>query len=326
MELRPLDPQSATDRDAATALLAASLPFDHAHVVTDEKLFSGNGGKRTGTTVGAFSDSRELLGVLAQAGRFIKLLTVHPSARRRGIATQLLASAREIADRGLVEGAPRLKLRVGDHAGNYLSPGLDVRQEDGQAFLRARGFAEVGQNLNLLAPVHDNPLLSDERIATVEKRVRADGYTASRATADDVTPLLAMVAEAFSPVWAHEVARALGPELGGAPAAHTPSLREGAAVHVAFDGSGAVVAFAAHDGNNRGLGWFGPTGTLPAHRGHGIGELLLLHCLRDVGADFDVKLGRRLDAGVIAWVGPVEYYARACAARPDRRFAVYEEC
>lgn len=324
MELRPLEPESAADRQAAAALLAASLPFDRAPVVTDEKLFSGNGGRRSGTTVGAFSESRELLGVLAQAGRFIKLLTVHPSARRRGIGTQLLASARQIADASVDQSAPRPKLRVGDHAGNYLSPGLDVRQEDGQAFLRARGFAEVGQNLNLLAPVRDNPLLSDERVASLTARVRGDGYTARRATQDDVTPLLAMAAEAFSPVWAHEVARALGPELGGSPAAHTPTLREGAAVHLACDAAGAVVAFAAHDGNNRGLGWFGPTGTLPAHRGHGIGELLLLHCLRDVSAGLDVD--GRPDAGVIPWVGPVEYYARACAARPDRRFAVYEEC
>lgn len=326
MELRPLEPDSEADRQAAASLLAASLPFDRARVVSDEKLFSGNGGRRTGTTIGAFSDSRELVGVLAQAGRFIKLLTVHPSARRRGIGTQLLGAARKLAVAGLAEDAPRPKLRVGDHAGNYLSPGLDVRQEDGQAFLRARGFAEVGQNLNLLAPVRDNPLLSDERVASLTARVRGGGYTARRATRDDVTALLAMVSDAFSPVWAHEVARALGPELGGAPALHTPPLSEGAAVHLCCDAAGAIVAFAAHDGNNRGLGWFGPTGTLPAHRGHGIGELLLLHCLRDVAAGLSADADGRPDAGVIAWVGPVEYYARTCAARPDRRFAVYEEC
>ena len=126
-----------------------------------------------------------------------------------------------------------------------------------------------------------------------------------------------MIAQHFSPVWSHEVERALGLELGGPAAAHTPSLFEGASVHVAHDRDGALVAFAAHDGNNRGLGWFGPTGVLPQNRGHGIGELLLLHCLRDVAA--------RPEGGVIAWVGPVEYYARACAARPDRRFVVYEE-
>jgi GNAT superfamily N-acetyltransferase len=325
MELEPLDAASDGDRQAAAALLEAALPFDHARVVTAEKLFGGNGGKRIGHTVGAWSDSRELLGVLAQAGRFIKLLAVIPSARRRGIGTMLLKAAQESVEKSVEKnraaGAPRPRLRVGDHAGNYLSPGLDVRQADGQAFLRARGFTEVGQNLNLLAPLRDNPLISEARVEALEARVRSGGYTARRATADDVEPLLAMVSEAFSPVWAHEVARALGPELGGPPAAHTPTLREGAAVHLAWDGAGAIVAFAAHDGNNRGLGWFGPTGVLPAHRGHGIGELLLLHCLRDVGADID----NRPDGGVIAWVGPVEYYARACAARPDRRFAVYEE-
>ncbi len=75
--------------------------------------------------------------------------------------------------------------------------------------------------------------------------------------------------------------------------------------------------FAAHDGNNRGLGWFGPMGTLDTHRGQGLGEALLLGCLLDV-VD-------RPDGGVIAWVGPVGFYSRACGAVPDRRFVVFEE-
>jgi GNAT superfamily N-acetyltransferase len=317
MELRPLDEKSDIDQQAAAALLEAALPWDGVRIVAAEKLFSSNGGRRSGHAVGAFdAATHELLGVLAQAGRWIKLLAVHPAARRRGIGTALLEAAKQRLP-SVDASAPRPKLRVGDHAGNYLSPGIDLREASGAAFLQARGFGEVGQNLNLLAPVRQNPLLSDARLGDLDARVRRGGYSARRATAADAEPLAQMIGPAFSPVWAHEVARALGPELGGAAAAHTPALTCGAAVHVAHDSQGALVAFAAHDGNNRGLGWFGPTGVLLAHRGHGIGELLLLHCLRDV---ID-----RPDGGVIAWVGPVEYYARACAARPDRRFAVYEE-
>ena len=88
------------------------------------------------------------------------------------------------------------------------------------------------------------------------------------------------------------------------------------AVDAGDQASGAAVAFTAHDGNNRGLGWFGPMGTLPAHRGRGLGEALVLRCLADVRT--------RPEGRVIAWVGR-SFYARTCGAVPERRFIVYEE-
>jgi hypothetical protein len=78
------------------------------------------------------------------------------------------------------------------------------------------------------------------------------------------------------------------------------------------------VAFAAHDGNNAGLGWFGPAGTLPAHRGRGLGAALLLQCLLDVA-----EAGH--EAGVIAWIGPREFYERTVGAVDDRMFVVMEK-
>ena len=315
------------DLPLAQALLADSLPFDAASNAVQEKLFAGNG-VRSGQTIGAFSDG-DLVGLLAQAGRWIKVLAVHPTARRQGIGTRLLQAARAWLQAQTPPQTPSLKLRYGDHPGNYLGPGLDVREQAGAAFLQARGFVEVGRNLNLRAPVLDNPSLKPERIAEKQAAVESLGYVVRRATAADVPALLAMVTTAFHRVWAYEVARALGASLGGDAALHTAGLPECAAVHLALwphvDAEPEVVAFAAHDGNNRGLGWFGPTGTLPAHRGKGLGELLLLHCLHDVAVAYAARPDSRPDAGVIAWVGPVEYYARACGAVPDRRFVVYEE-
>ena len=59
-----------------------------------------------------------------------------------------------------------------------------------------------------------------------------------------------------------------------------------------------------------------PAGTSPEHRGRGLGEALLLRCLLDV---------RGLpEAGVIAWIGPRAFYARACGAVSDRRFLSLE--
>jgi GNAT superfamily N-acetyltransferase len=249
----------------------------------------------------------------------VKLLAVHPAARRHGVGTQLLTAAHDFVAATGEPGKPRPKLRIADHPGNYLSPGVDERATEAQAFLRARGFAPVGQAVNLRAPLDDNPLLDSDRMGSCAQAVAGHGYTIRRATSVDVAPLHDLAAQHFSPVWAYELGRALGPELGGAAAEHTPALVEGAAVHLALDADGRAVAFACHDGNNRGLGWFGPMGTLDSHRGKRLGELLLLRCLEDVA------VAKRPEGGVIAWVGPIEFYARICGARPDRRFIAFEE-
>lgn len=310
LEIREL---SGADVPAAQSLLSAALPHDRIGEVAREKLLSSNF-RRDRFSVGAFSPAGELLGVLAQAGRWIKLLAVLPSVQRQGIGTTLLSTAKSHLAQA---GSHATKLRVGDHPGNYLSPGLDERYLGGQAFLRARGFAQVDKLLNLRAPVQDNPLVTTERLAALQRTANADGYTLRRATSADVEPLLDMVSNSFAPVWSFEVARALGAPLGGEASESADVLPEGPAVHIALDGEGSVVAFAAHDGNNRGLGWFGPMGTLDRHRGHGLGEALLLACLLDVS--------ERPEGGVIAWVGPVGFYSRACGAVPDRRFVVFEE-
>ncbi len=308
--LRPLSPH---DLPAAAELLSSSLPYDHTGPVVAEKLFGSNH-RRDRFTVGAFSPSGDLLGVLAQAGRWIKLLAVHPSVQRRGIGTQLLTAARS----HLTEAqGSSVKLRVGDHPGNYLSPGVDERSLAAQAFFRARGLTEVVRVLNIRAPVQDNPLVTTERLHKLTKAAYADGYVVRRATVADAEPIHHMISGAFAPVWSFEVARALGPTLRSDATEYASELPEGPAVHIALDGAGAVVAFAAHDGNNRGLGWFGPMGTLEQHRGHGLGEALLIACLLDV-VD-------RPDGGVIAWVGPVGFYFRASGAVPERRFVVFEE-
>src|SRR5262249_14985868 len=82
--------------------------------------------------------------------------------------------------------------------------------------------------------------------------------------------------------------------------------------------AGGIVAFACHDGNNRGLGWFGPAGTAEAHRGQGLGEALLVPCLLDIAATGHAE-------GTIAWIGPRRFYEEKVGARADRRFVVLEQ-
>jgi GNAT superfamily N-acetyltransferase len=280
------------DLPVAAALLERALPHDRIAVVAREKLFGGDGA-RAGTVLGAF-DGGALAGVIAIAGRWVKLLAVDEPARRRGIGTALLEKARAHANGG--------KLRIFDHPGNYLSPGVDVRYGAARAFLEARGFVATGEVENIRAPLDDNPLVSGERAASLAEDAARAGYVVRRATLADRDRVSAFVAAAFAPVWAYEVGLALdGPR-------H--------AVHVAWAGD-QPVAFAAADGNNRGLGWFGPAGTLPEHRGKRLGEALLIACLRDVHG--------LPEGGVIAWIGPKPFYAKACGAVDDRRFTAFEE-
>ncbi len=80
---------------------------------------------------------------------------------------------------------------------------------------------------------------------------------------------------------------------------------------------GAYCAFAAHDGNNRGLGWVGPTGTWPAHRGQGLGEALLLACLVDVAAAHPQC--------EVAWIGPRPFYDKVAGIAAERRFVLLQK-
>ena len=63
------------------------------------------------------------------------------------------------------------------------------------------------------------------------------------------------------------------------------------------------------------MGWFGPAGTDPEHRGHGIGAALLLRCLADIR-------GAGLAECLVSWVGPREFYDRTAGVVGERRYAV----
>ncbi len=113
------------DLDAVRPIVEAAFPFDRVAVVAEEKLLGPNG-TRAGNTLVAW-DGAKPAGVIAVAGRWIKLFAVDPGKRGRGVGTLLLDLARSwVRQRG---GGG--KLRFMDHPGNYLSPGLDVREAAG---------------------------------------------------------------------------------------------------------------------------------------------------------------------------------------------------
>lgn len=271
-------------------MLAVACAYDRAAEVADEKLF-GPGPRGGSQALGAW-DGATLVGVAAVASNRVRVLAVVPGARGRGIGSALLGAC-EAAARAAGETA----LRALDQPGNYLAPGIDERNAAVIAWLERRGWRRHAEpRVNVLIDVRGNPRVSPARAAELAAAATARGYEVRRARPDERTLLDAVAAE-FGGAWPFELARALEHEPAG--------------VHVAVK-DGAFAAFAAHDGNNRGLGWFGPAGTWPAHRGQRLGEALLLACLVDVAA--------RHAQCEVAWIGPRPFYDKVAGIARDRRF------
>jgi GNAT superfamily N-acetyltransferase len=167
--------------------------------------------------------------------------------------------------------------------GNYFTPGVLLTDENTRAFFRARGFEETQTTWNLDVDLD-----------------RIEG-AATRPTHDDAERVLAFVEREFGRIWRFEAAKAFERDVPPA---------------FISEANGAITGFAVHDVNNRGLGFFGPTGVAKSMRGKGIGCQLLLASLADL---------RRLGyaRAVIPWTDALEFYRKCCGAKPAHRFVAF---
>lgn len=302
MTVRLLRPSEA---DAALALWNRSAPLDAlSPAVFREKVW----GEPAGTALTADVDGTLVglgVGVLwptpdALRGS-VRLLAVEPEHRRRGIATALLDALEDgLRQRGVTVA------RIGEASPNYLTPGIDVRNDGGLAFAEARGYREIGEAVNLGVDLTSDPRSGPGqalwRTDADEARLAALGVGVHRATLAD-RPALGRLLDAHWPAWQAEAERALA----NAPPSLHLALRDGAAL-----------GFAAFDANNVGTGWFGPMGTDPAARGLGVGAVLLRRCLHDLRQ-------QRREHATIAWAAALPFYERACGATVERRFRRVEK-
>lgn len=148
------------------------------------------------------------------------------------------------------------------------------------AFLEACGFVAAGETWNLHAT-----------LSTPAAGTRVDAVRSSRDGRR--SEVLAFIEREFGRIWAFEAARA--------------------ETIFFVEQEGEIAGFSTQEANNRGLGTFGPTGVVSKFRRRGIGALLL-------AASLDELRRQGYDRAVIPWTDSLEFYARACGARPAHRF------
>ncbi len=171
---------------------------------------------------------------------------------------------------------------VAAEGGNYFTPGIVAEDAATIRFFLRRGYQETARTQNLMA--RDLPDVVPDGV------VRATGATRDR--------VLGFIRTEFGFIWQFEAGQA---------------FRNDPATLFFVEVDGNPAGFAAHDANNRGLGFFGPTGVAKHLRGRGLGARLLQASLADLK-----RLG--YDRSVIPWTDATEFYRKACGALPEHEF------
>ncbi|HEV7426049.1 MAG TPA: GNAT family N-acetyltransferase [Thermoanaerobaculia bacterium] len=167
---------------------------------------------------------------------------------------------------------------VAAEAGNYFTPGVVMTDTPTIDFFTKRGFRETANTYNLVATNLPTEIPQDVMRVSTQSR----------------EPLLTFIEKEFGRIWRFEASNA-GDNL----------------FFVEVDGN--IAGFAAHDANNRGLGFFGPTGVARAHRGRGLGAALLRASLADLQC-----LG--YERAIIPWTDALDFYRKACGATVAAQF------
>ncbi|MBN1900498.1 GNAT family N-acetyltransferase [Candidatus Sumerlaeota bacterium] len=218
----------------------------------------------------------------------IRLLAVHPKFRRRGIGGALLTEAET---RLIERGAKTISIM--DVPANYQMPGVDFRYTEAFCFLPKHGYTCGMPNINLVCGVSPRMFDQEEDI----ERLKKEDFIIRRAQESDWNGIEKFLAANWK-CWIDE--------------ARSSFDNKPKTLHICIH-KGEVVGFSGYEGNNKGMGWFGPMGVLPVTRGKGIGAILCLLCLQDIAL-----LGHR--RAIIPWVGPVRFYDKVCGAVIDRVF------
>jgi predicted N-acetyltransferase YhbS len=247
-------------------------------------------GRVVGAVLGSVSHRDESVG-------HVDLIAVDPAQRRRGIGRALLTRIE-----GALSGLGARQVVIGGNPPYYAWPGVDVRYTPALCLAAALGYEHDQTAWNMTADLTYDGSPALRPTSPGEQRLAAAGVSVRPAGPADVPALAAFARTHFGEGWAGEIAHSVG--------------RARAGCHLAVDGAGTILGFAAY-GSSR-PSWFGPMGTSPAARGTGIGGVLLRRCLADQRAGGVTR-------AQIGWVGPVPFYSAAAGARVERVFFLYRK-
>ncbi|WP_147372181.1 GNAT family N-acetyltransferase [Mariniphaga sediminis] len=224
---------------------------------------------------------------------YIKLMAVEKESRKQGIARAMYLQLEDYFERNKVDA-----VRIYDVPLNYFMPGIDPRYTAAVCFAERMGFVRNGDTSNLDIDLQHQNWSEQTKI----EELKAQQIEVSRATEADRAEITELLGTDWH-LWQYEVDRAIE---SSPPSLHIARL------------NGKVLAFAAHNANNKGTGWFGPMLTHNDMRGKGIGGVLLKLCLQDMKNE-------GLEKSIIPWVGPIPFYAHQANAKVARVFWRYEK-
>jgi GNAT superfamily N-acetyltransferase len=274
---------SSDDLPALRELFARAndAPYDLS-VVAEEKCFGEGIAGPPVTRV--IEQNGRVVAAAVRCGKWLRVLVVDREQRRKGYGTALVEDECAV---------------VAAEPGNYFVPGVPVEDEGTQAFFRARGFVEGPTTWNLDVTLSEAKGLSGGPSHSEILRFAQDDVRRPRH--DEAPRVLDFVEREFGRIWRFEAAKAFERDLP--PAFITEK-------------HGTITGFAVHDVNNRGLGWFGPTGVAKEMRGRGAGGRLLQSSLADL---------RRLgyERAIIPWTDALAFYEKASGAKPAHRFVAF---
>src|ERR1700694_3931 len=184
-------------------------------------------------------------GIAVTCGKYLRLLAVDRKRRRRGIGRALLHDAEA-----------RGALVVAAEPGNYFTPGVLASDAAMLQFFTTQGYGETARTQNLEVGLGVAQAILPATADKTADKIVCDTQS------DDRLAVLNFIERTFGPIWRFE-------------ASHGATI-----FYVEHEGK--IAGFSTHEANNRGLGFFGPTGVAPELRGRGIGRQLLLASLADL--------------------------------------------
>lgn len=228
--------------------------------------------ERGGEIVGAVYAVRRQIAAdaddLEPTSGWIPFFFVVPGARRSGIATALMSSARE-----WLHGYGVRTVYFSSYTPNYFLPGLDEdRYPEAAAFLRSVGFETLYKSVAMDRTLNDY-VMPDEVRERVHQ-MRSEGWTFFSPNGDDLVDLIE-IAGTFNSDWSRGIREGV---LGGQSLERIITCR---------DPQGTMLGWAMHGTYENVLERFGPFGVLPESRGTGLGKILLhltLERMRALGA------------------------------------------